>query len=73
MARKEKEFHPGQNVLVVDIESGIRVQGVVHPVYPFSPLEKIIVKANGEKVCFDSKTLRGKTVFGPCVLMHIKA
>ncbi|MCD6149387.1 hypothetical protein J7J13_01200 [bacterium] len=72
MARKEKGFSPGQMVLIMDMGSGREVQGIVCSAYPFGSSD-ILVEANGEKVSFNVKTLRGKTVFGSCILRHIKA
>jgi len=73
MKKEEKEFYPGQNVLIVDIKSSARNQAIVFSVDSLNLINpKISVRNSGGEVLIDKKTLRGETVFGPCTLMHIK-
>ncbi len=62
-------FCRGQLVIVMDMESGKKVQCIV-----FSVNETITVRSINRDIelTFDKETLKGETIFGPCALMHVK-
>jgi len=73
MKKEEKEFFPGERVVIMDIGSGAKKEGIVLSVDSLNLIDpKITVRNSGGKVLFDKEASKGETVFGTCVLMHTK-